>query len=167
MSAGTRPPLLELGGEEAFKAYEKAFGQLYQNRRIYDVLGKMVVFPPSSCWHVCYKRDEADRSERRPRDIWSQERAGRIPWIMSALNDPGTELRPNDKDPINKVNYLLVVEADPSATLPLEYYLVVARRINPTTLSFLTAYPISWRERKAFRDVGPAFYPPKKKKGEQ
>jgi hypothetical protein len=167
MSAGTRPLLLELGGEEAFKAYEKEFGRLYQNRRVYDVLGNRVVFPPNSCWHICYKRDENDRSERRPRDIWSQERAERIPCIMSALNDPRTELRPNDKDPTNKLNYLFVVEADPLAHLPQEYYLAVARRINPTTLSFLTAYPITWREWKEFRDAGPAFYPPKKKKGEQ
>lgn len=125
-----------------------------------------MIFPPTSCWHVCYKRDEDDRSERRRRDIWSQERAERIAWIMPALNDPRTELRPNDKDPINKVNYLLVVEPDPSAHLPQEYYLVVARRISRSTLSFLTAYPITWRQWKGYRDAGPAFYPPKKKKGE-
>lgn len=164
MSAGTRPPLLQLGGREAFPEYEKEFGRLYQNQRVYDVLGSKVEFLPSSCWHVCFKRDEEDRSERRKRDLWSQERAERIPWIMSALNNPGTEVRPNDKDPINKLNYLLVVEADPANNLPQEYYLVVARWLNRNTVSFLTAYPITWRQWKGFRDAGPALYPLKKKK---
>lgn len=87
-----------------------------------------------------------------------------IPWIMSALNGPNTEIRPNDKDPLNKLNYLLVVEADPPNNLPQEYYLVVTRWLNKNTVSFVTAYPIAWRQWKGFRDAGPAFYPLKKKK---
>ena len=165
MSAGTRPPLLELGGEEAFKAYEKEFGRMYQNKRIYDILGKLVEFPASSCWHVCFKRDEEDRSARRKRDIWSQDRASRIPWILSALNDPKTEVRPNDKDPINRINYLFVIEADPTNNLAAEYFIVVTERINETTVRFTTAYPITLQEWRGYKKAGAPFYPLKEKKG--
>ncbi len=162
MSAGTRPPLLELGGEEAFKAYEKEFGRLYQNRRVYDVLGNMVVFPPSSCWHVCYKRDENDRSARRRRNIWGQERAERIPWIMSALNDITTEIRP-DKELGNRLNYLLIVEADPSNDLPQEYCCVVVEKEERGVVVFVTAFPMDQRDWAKRRQAGKALYPKKKK----
>lgn len=169
MSAVTRPPLLELGGEEAFREYEKEFGRLYQHQRVYDILGKAVEFPGSSCWHVCFKRDESDRSARRNRDIWSQERANRIPWILAALNDPKTEVRPNDKDPINRLNYLFVVDAEPLNNLPTEYFIVVTERISRTTVRFTTAYPITLQEWRGYKKSGAALYPlkvgHKKKKG--
>ena len=165
MSAGTRPPLLEIGGNEAFKDYEKEVGRIYQNRRLHDILGNLVEFPASSCWHVCFKRDEEDRSARRKRDIWSQDRANRIPWILSALTNPKTEVRPNDKDPINKINYLFVVEADPLNGLPAEYFIVVTERINKTTVRFTTAYPITLQEWRGYKKAGAPFYPLKGKKG--
>ena len=164
MSAGTRPPLLELGGEEAFKAYEKEFGRLYQNRRVYDILGNMVIFPPSSCWHVCFKRDENDRSAKRPRNIWGQERADRIPWIMSALNDPATEIRP-DKTITNRLNYLLIVEADPERNLPQEYYCVVVEKERIGVVAFVTAFPVDQRNWVKRRQSGKALYPINKKDG--
>lgn len=164
MSVGTRPPLLELGGEEAFRDYEKEFGRPYQNQRIVNILGKIVEFPGSSCWHVCFKRDETDRSARRRRDIWSQERANRIPWILAALTDPKTEVRPNDKDLINRLNYLLVVDAEPLNGLPTEYYIVVTERINKTTVRFITAYQITLQEWRGYKKAGAALYPIKEKK---
>ena len=118
MSAGTRPPLLELGGEEEYKAYEKEFGRLYQNRRIYDVLGNQVTFDRTICRHVCTKSEEAIKSGRSR--VWVQVRAEHIPWILAALTDPGTEIRP-DKDLANRWNYLLVVEADPMQGFVQEY----------------------------------------------
>jgi hypothetical protein len=167
MSAGTRPPLLQLGGQEAFAAYEKEFSRLYQNRRLYDVLGNQVVFEASSCWHVCFEPQEKDQYSRRKRTLWSQERAEHIPWIMDALNDLGTEVRPNDKDPINRLNYLIVIEADPANNLPQEYYIVVTERINRTTVRFTTAYPIDVYAWRAYRKTGLALYPMKKKKDKQ
>ncbi len=162
MSEETRPPLLQLGGEEALKAYEKEFGQLYQNRRVYDILGNIVVFPPGSCWHICFKRDEDDRSARRPRNIWSQERAERIPWIMSALNDPRTEIRP-DREIENRLNYLFIVEADPEHNLTQEFYCVVAERDIRGIVVLVTAFPIDQKGWANRRRAGKALYPNVKK----
>ena len=142
MSASTRPPLLQLGGEEAFAAYEKEFGRLYQIRRVTDVLGNVVLFRGHTCRHVCFKSDRPDYYKQGRRVVWMQERAEHIPWILAALTDPGVEVRPNDQDPDNRVNYLLDVDADPAQGLKREFFCVVAEWINDTTLSFVTSFPI-------------------------
>lgn len=69
MSMDARPLLLRLGGEDSFAAYEREFNRTYFFPEIRDVLGNRVNFQRSSCWHVCYKRDEEDRSSRRKRDL--------------------------------------------------------------------------------------------------
>ena len=161
MSAGTRPPLLKLGGQEAFKAYEKEFGGMYQNRRLYDVLGNQVIFDITVCRHICTKTEENTRSR-----VWVQERAEYIPWILTALTDPGTEIRP-DKDLANRWNYLLVVEADPTQGLVQEYYCVVAEKLSQGLLTLVTAFPIDYRSWAMRRKSGKAFYPIKRKDGAQ
>lgn len=45
MSAGTRPPLLHLGGKEAFAEYEKEFRSRHQNQFVNDVLGNRILLP--------------------------------------------------------------------------------------------------------------------------
>ncbi len=162
MSAGTRLPLLELGGEEAFKAYEKEFGRLYQNRRVYDILGNQVTFDKSVCRHVCTKAEETARSNRSR--VWVQERAEHIPWILAALTDPGTEIR-LDKDLANRWNYLLVVEADPMHGLAQEYYCVVAEKLSPGLLTLVTAFPVDYAGWSLRRKSGKALYPIKKRTG--
>ena len=106
MSAGTRPSLLELGGETNFFLYEREFLHLYRYGFVTNVLGNQVVFERSACWHVCFEPKEKDQYSRRRRNIWSQERAERIPWIITALGSLDTEVRPNDQDPENRLNYL-------------------------------------------------------------
>ena len=44
MSAGIRPPLLLLGGQEAYAEYEKEFRIRYQNHFVNDVLGNRILF---------------------------------------------------------------------------------------------------------------------------
>src|SRR3954453_8330984 len=120
-----RLPLLRLGGEEAFEAYRIEFDRLYRSSPVRDVLGRLVHFPPQACRHVCFKPAEEDPYSRLPRETWSQDRAERIPWILAALADPGTEVRPNIQRP-DRYSYILVVEADPTAGWPQEYFGVVA-----------------------------------------
>jgi len=155
-----RLPLLQLGGEENYHAYEREFNRLYRHNTIVDVLGNQVWFDHSSCWHVCHKRDEEDRSARRKRDRWSQERAEHIPWIEVALASPQTEVRPNNHASQNRLNYLLAIEG--------EYYVVVAERnaAKPNVVWFITAYPMEHRDWVEYRKAGLALYPLKKKKNE-
>ena len=154
----SRPPLLRLGGEEHFQSYQREFNRLYLYGDVVDVLGNQVRFTRSSCWHVCRKRDEEDRSARRKREQWSQERAEHIPWIMAALTNSQTEVRPNNHDPENRLNYLLAIEG--------EYYVVVAEREMPNAVRFITAYPIQQKDWVEYRKAGLALYPLKKKKDE-
>src|SRR5438105_879132 len=44
-----RPPLLRLGGEEAFAAYQREFDRLYRSGPVVDVLGNRVSFPSDAC----------------------------------------------------------------------------------------------------------------------
>lgn len=104
MSAGTRPPLLLLGGREAFVEYEKAFRTRYQNEFVNDVQGNRILFREHMCRHACLKSTEENRYKQGQREVWVQERAEHIPWIIAFLTDPGTELFPNDQDPHNRVN---------------------------------------------------------------
>ncbi len=159
MSAGTRPPLLELGGQEAFAAYQKEFGRLYQNRRIYDILGKRVLFRGHMCRHVCFKSTEENRYKQGRREVWVQERAEHIPWIMAALADPGTEIRPNDQDPDNRVNYLIDVDADPKNGLKREFFCVVAEWLDNDTLSFITGFTVDRSYWLKCREISGQFYP--------
>ena len=104
MSAGTRPPLLLLGGRKAFVEHEKAFRTRYQNQFVNDVLGNRILFREHMCRHACFKSTEENRYKQGQREVWVQERAEHIPWIIATLTDPGTEMFPNDQDPYNRVN---------------------------------------------------------------
>lgn len=81
------PPLLALGGEEAFAAYQREFDRLYRSEPLRDPLGRLVLFHPDDAAHVCFKDQPGDTRRERPR-IWSPERAARIPWIETALTTP-------------------------------------------------------------------------------
>src|SRR5438128_2282104 len=135
-----RPPMLRLGGEEAFGAYQREFDRLYCSSPLTDVLGHRVQFPPQACRHVCFKPVEEDPYSRLPRQDWAQERAERIPWIGAALAAPGTEVRPNIQRP-DRYSYILVVEADLTAGWPQEYFGVVTEPVGPGTVEFVTAFP--------------------------
>lgn len=163
MSTGTRPPLLQFGGQESFWRYRREFQRLYQSKdvTIVDVLGRRVLFPENSCRHVCFKGDAEDRYSRSSRANWSQERADRIGWILPALTDARIEVRP-EKDLYNRINYLLVVEADPIKGLEQEYYCVVAEKLEANAVVFVTAFPINHRN-WANRRLKKALYPQKKK----
>ncbi|MDQ2688538.1 MAG: hypothetical protein M3Y28_11805, partial [Armatimonadota bacterium] len=54
---GTRPSLIQLGGEENFILYQQEFQRLYQTESVMDVLGNEVEFSQSACRHVCFKGD--------------------------------------------------------------------------------------------------------------
>lgn len=76
---------------------------------------------------------------------------------MAALTRLDTEVRPNDHDPLQRLNYLLALEG--------EYYVVIAER-EQNMLRFITAYPITAQNWRKYRQAGRAYYPLKKKKDE-
>lgn len=154
-----RPPLLELGGEESFSSYKAAFDRLYSSGRVADVLGNRIEFPPSACRHVCFKPVAEDPYGRLPRQVWAQERAERIPWILLALSDIGTEVRPNVQRP-DRLSYALIVEADPIAGLSQEYFGVVTEPTDPGEVLFVTAFPMEHSYWARWRRGGRRLYPP-------
>ena len=142
MSTATRPPLLLLGGPEAYTVYEMEFRLRYQNQFVNDVLGNRILFREHMCRHVCFKSTDNNRYKQGQREVWVQERAEHIPWIIAALSDPGTEMYPNDQDPYNRVNYLIDVQADSVNGYGREYFCVVAEWIDDKTASFITGFPV-------------------------
>lgn len=154
----TRPLLLQLGGEESFRQYKQQFHQMYQASEVIDVLNNRVEFAESACHHVCFKGDEEDRYSRSRRENWSQERAERIGWIKVALTGVTTEVRP-DRAIYNRLNYLLIVDADPERQLPQEFYCVVAERIDARTVTFITAFPLDHQGWAGRRRAGKALSP--------
>jgi hypothetical protein len=159
MSISIRPPLLNLGGELNFPAYEREFNRMYRFGFVTDVLGNQVVFERSACWHVCFEPKEKDQYSRRKRNVWSQERAEHISWIMAALTDAGTEVRPNDQDPDNRLNYLLDVDADPENGWAREFFCVVVEKTESKTVAFITAFPIDQKYWAKCRRAGRTLYP--------
>jgi hypothetical protein len=160
-----RPPLLALGGETAFAAYQTEFDRLYHSAPIGDILGRGVEFRRDACEHVCYKGREEDPYGKLPR-TWSQERAERIPWILLALTDPRTEVRPNFRHR-ERFSYILIIEADPARGYSREFYGVITRPISPGRVEFLTGFPFHFDYWRQMRDGGAPLYPfrPRKPKG--
>lgn len=153
-----RPATLALGGENSFPAYQAEFIRLYASGRVVDVLGNTVRFPAGACRHVCFKPPEADPYSRSPRTVWSQERAERIPWILTALTDPHTEVRPNVQRP-ERLSYILAVAAVPDQGLPQEYFGVVTERLQPGVVEFVTAFPFDHAYWAHWRMGGAPLYP--------
>ena len=153
-----RPTMLCLGGEEAFEAYRKEFARLYRSGTVFDVLGRRVFFPVNAAQHVCFKTREEDPYRRLKREVWAQERAERIPWILTALQHPD-EIRPDHKEPGRHACLLTIVSA-PTEGLPQEYYGVFVSVEGLGLVTFLTAFPMDgpyWRDA---RRSGPRLYPP-------
>ena len=153
-----RPATLALGGEDSFPAYRAEFDGLYGSAAVVDVLGNTVRFAASACRHVCFRPEEADPYSQLPREVWSPERAERIPWILIALTDPGTEVRPNVQRP-DRLSYILVVEAVPDQGFPQEYYGVVTEPVGPGVVEFVTAFPFDHAYWARWRTGGAPLYP--------
>jgi hypothetical protein len=90
--------------------------------------------------------------------VWSPERAERIPWILVALTDPGTEVRPNIQRP-DRLSYILVVEAVPDQGFPQEYYGVVTEPVGPGVVEFVTAFSFDHAYWARWRTGGAPLYP--------
>jgi hypothetical protein len=156
-----RPPMLRLGGEEAFANYQREFDRLYRSGPVKDVFGRLVVFPPDACEHVCFKDQREDRYRRAPR-VWTPERAERIPWILAALTAP-EEVRPSHQTDGHQA-FLLLVEGDPAAGTAWERFGVYAEPIAAGRAAFVTAFPMDRWYWDAARLKGPRLYPPPKPK---
>jgi hypothetical protein len=148
---------LTLGGEAVFPAYQAEFDRLYRSGPVRDILGQLVEFPADACEHICFKGQEDDPYGKLSR-IWSQERAERIPWILAALSDPETEVRPNFRHR-DRFSYILIVEAEPARSLPREFYGVVTRPLDGGRVEFVTAFPFQFEYWKQMRDGGAPLYP--------
>jgi hypothetical protein len=158
-----RPSLLQLGGEEAFAAYEAEFDRLYRSGPITDVLGNRVQFERNpvdrnrnACWHACTQEQEGSLRGQR---IWVQARAERITWILPTLTDPGTEVRPNFQRP-DTIAYAAIIEAEPAQGWPQGYFFVVTAPHEPGQVRFVTAFPTTHDYWVRWRRGGRRPYPP-------
>jgi hypothetical protein len=153
-----RPPLLRLGGEADYAEYEAEFDRLFRVSPVSDILGRRVEFPPHACRHVCFKGEEADPYGRQPRRLWVEERAERIPWILTALQEP-TEVRPSHQV-AGREAYLLLVPCLPESGRQWERFGVFAEVAASGPVTFLTAYPLDENTWRKARGGGRRLYPP-------
>jgi hypothetical protein len=128
-------------------------------------MGRRVIFDTyptlDDCAHTCYGGTAGHAYNSA---FWNQERAERIAWIEIALTRPN-RVHPDEKIQTNQ-KYLLYVQPE-AVEQDAEYYVVIVRVLNPKTVAFLTAYPISHSKFQEFGRIGPRVYPPsqpKKKK---
>ncbi len=148
-----RPELWQLGGETAFAAYEEAFAALYRHEPLRDVLGRLVEFPSDACRHVCFTPE----AKGKPRTVWSQERAERLPWIQAVLICPTVEIRPSHTQHGTEGYLTRVASADGDAD---ELFMVYVRPIDDARVTFVTAFvPALFYWQAAMR--GKRIYPPR------
>ncbi len=148
-----RPPLLNLGGHEAFLDYQAAFNPMYAGRLIADPLGNTVSFAPNDCLHICYGGES--RFWGAPTH-WKQKRAERMRWIERAITAPN-KIHP-DKDYSKRRKYLLYLPSD-NSTQENEFYSVIVEALDKTHFAFITAYDISQLTYRAYCNVPPCLYP--------
>lgn len=153
-----RLPLLLLGGEEAFDAYQAEFDRLYRTDTVLDVLGRSVEFAADRCRHICFKGEDDDPYGQSPRVHWRQARPERIGWILVALTDARTEVRPSHRYD-NCDAYLVLVHADPANGLPQERFGVFVELLSAVRVRFRSAYPLTHQTWKLAREKGPRKYP--------
>ena len=82
----TYPPLLILTSSDEYRRY---FEEHYCNQKIHTFDKIRVLFPKSAFDHAFYQ--SSNRKEQK-KDIFSQNRAQRMPWIKVALADASAEL---------------------------------------------------------------------------
>jgi hypothetical protein len=140
-----RPPLLCLGGAEAFRAYQAAFDDRYHAKPVIDVRGCLVEFPADSCRHICFKDG-----------LWVQERAERILWAYVALTHPETKVREN-WDRRDRLSYYFAIGAAGSAQ---EYFGVVVDPRGKRKMEFVTAFPFEHVYWQKWERGGKLLYPP-------
>ncbi|MBN1364520.1 MAG: hypothetical protein JW976_06925 [Syntrophaceae bacterium] len=80
------PPLLNLQSPDEYRKY---FEDNYCNQKIFTFDKIRVLFPKSAFDHAFYS--SSSRRERK-KDVFSTERAERMPWIKIALADDLAEL---------------------------------------------------------------------------
>lgn len=82
----TYPPLLSLKSPDEYRKY---FEENYCNQKIYTFDKIQVLFPKGAFDHAFYS--SSSRREQK-KDVFSAERAERMPWIKVALGDSSAEL---------------------------------------------------------------------------
>ncbi len=82
----TYPPLLDLKSPDEYRKY---FEKNYCNQEVYTFDKIRVLFPKGSFDHAFYS--SSSRRDQK-KDVFSRERAERMPWIKAALEDASAEL---------------------------------------------------------------------------
>ena len=80
------PPLLALNSPDEYRKY---FEDHYCNQEIYTFDKIRILFPKGAFDHAFYK--SSSRREKK-KDVFSDKRAQRMPWIKVALADASAEL---------------------------------------------------------------------------
>lgn len=162
------PPLLDLGGEEEFAAYQEAFNRLYRSGEVKDVWDRRILFDAERWVHVCYKDPPGSKHGTLPRG-WAQARAARIPWILMALQTPDS-IHPSHTHAGRQAYLVEGNLSSPSGSVWQRFMVYVepetARR--PKRADFITAFPPDtlgyW---KAAKNEAPRLYPPKVHRGKK
>ena len=139
-----KPDLVDFGGYEKREQYEKKFSEVYRSSTIVDMRGMKIIFGVVNGerdWaHVCFGLEGmAALSE----DLWKPERAARILWIKTALQDGSRttiHYSPTHKD--RRLYYFCTGDRE-NLDAECEYFLVVTEVENAKSLKFITAYNIT------------------------
>jgi hypothetical protein len=159
------PPLLDLGGAEAFAKYLSNFERLYRSGEVRDVWKRLVLFDAERCEHVCFADPPGSKHGERSR-VWAQDRAERILWIETALRTPYSI------HPSHTMQGRWVYKVEGTLELPTgsvwQRFMVIvepepARR--PKKLDFITAFPPDNQYWKDANHQAPRLYPPSKHRG--
>jgi hypothetical protein len=166
------PPILDLGGAEAFAEYTAEFRRLYRSGIVEDVWGRVVRFElpgDEDCKHVCTSGQPGDKRQLLPRE-WNQERAERLHWITIALREPES-IRPSHKPGMeDHEGYLVAGYAERASGAEWERYVVYVapegrqRGKHAKSVVFVTAYPIGESYWDEAIQVGPRYYPEKRRR---
>lgn len=158
------PPLLTLGGAEAFAGYQAEFDRFYHSGEVRDALDRLVVFSEDRCKHVCFKDQPGDADRKLPR-VWAQERAERIPWIRLALTMP-VAIHPSH-NMLGRQAYLLEGSLELPSGSRWERFIVYVepeQTRRPKKVWFVTAFPPDtvkyWNDAK---NAAPRIYPKKRR----
>lgn len=122
------PPLLMLNSSDEYRKY---FEDNYCSQKIYTFDKIRVLFPRGSFDHAFY---ESSNRRTGNKDVFSDNRAQRMPWIKAALADSSAELY------CGWDNKRKCVAFDRRVTIVVRDYVVIMQTKSEDSAFFITAF---------------------------
>jgi hypothetical protein len=140
-----------------FPKYERYFNDTYRTGPILDRFGRRVIFREGSARHICFAKDQYEKSKTADRDTWRPDRAQRMPWIYVALTHTSSVLKENKE--AGRQNYLVRMQLTGQSGFQVDYYQVIVSpdRRGPEVY-FVSAYRLDlhdWTEAIKRKNVRP------------